>query len=88
MKSNCSNPSVVIDLDNLPKSVDNKANADSNTIITPFQAGLPFTITDRFDQDGDESGLLPQKMDCGNGHHSGKRIFGGDFTSIWEFPWY
>ncbi|XP_031631269.1 phenoloxidase-activating factor 1 isoform X2 [Contarinia nasturtii] len=81
------NPSVVIDLENLPKSTDNKADDDRNPIVTPFQAGAPFMITDRFDQDDEESSLLPQKTDCGNGYHSGKRIFGGDFTSIWEFPW-
>lgn len=90
MDSNCSNPSLVIDFDNLPKIIDNDTNGSLSIFSHRPEINLAFfSIVDRLDQEVDESYLLlPQKFECGDGMQFVNRVFGGDFTSIWEFPWY
>lgn len=93
MISNYSNPSLYIDLEQLPKKTDNETNIDSTATghqpITNININLAFfSIVDRLDQEVDETSLLPQKFECGDGIQFVNRVFGGDFTSIWEFPWY
>lgn len=93
MESNCSNPSLAIDFETLPKRMDNDTNNNSVTIGSSFSQRpeislASFSIVDRLDQEVDESYLLPQKFECGDGMQFVNRVFGGDFTSIWEFPWY
>lgn len=46
------------------------------------------TFIDRLDQEVDVDNLLPWKLECGDGAQFVNRVFGGDFTSISEFPWY
>lgn len=101
---NCRNPSLVINIEHLPKEFDyeshiNKIDNNTNNIQSNYQnnnnkynnhnnyynfAGL----VDRLDgQIYYEEGLLPSKFECGNDIQFDNRIFGGDFTSLWEFPW-
>ncbi|XP_055324479.1 CLIP domain-containing serine protease B8 isoform X2 [Sitodiplosis mosellana] len=86
------NPSVVIDFNGLSKKTDNDADTDtmgSNINLEQFRPSNdePFSISDRFDSEDAEISRLPLKFECGDGHQSVNRVFGGDFTSIWEFPW-
>lgn len=46
------------------------------------------SLIDRLDQDVADDSLLPNKFECGDGVQFVNRVFGGDFTSISEFPWY
>lgn len=82
---------MVINFESLSKKTDNNTDTSSQNIASEqFRPSNdePYSITDRFDQEIEESNLLPQKLECGDGHQSVNRVFGGDFTSIWEFPWY
>lgn len=103
MNINCSNPSLAIDFDGLPRETDEDDDTDSETdndtdtdsdtnsaTSEQYQPSNdePYSISDRFDQEVEETNLLPQKFECGSGHQSVNRVFGGDFTGIWEFPWY
>lgn len=93
MISNYSNPSLFIDLEQLPKRTNNETKIDSiatgHQPIANININLAFfSIVDRLDQEVDETYLLPPKFECGDGIQYVNRVFGGDFTSIWEFPWY
>lgn len=46
------------------------------------------SIIDRLDQDVFDDNILPNRFECGDGMQFVNRVFGGDFTSISEFPWY
>lgn len=46
------------------------------------------SFIDRLDQEVADDNLLPNKFECGDGVQFVNRVFGGDFTSISEFPWY
>lgn len=45
------------------------------------------SLIDRFDPEITDDSLLPSKFECGDGVQFVNRVFGGDFTSISEFPW-
>lgn len=89
MKSICSNPTLVIDFDNLPKNQDD-GNSIKNKTSPNFmhQEDNHISLIDRLDLDINDDNLLPHKSECGDGMQFVNRVFGGDFTSIWEFPWY
>lgn len=92
------NPSVFIDLDSLPKISESEADAALNDTIFQHLSDLNEhsilnmmdvnTFIDRLDHEVDDENLLPRKFECGDGAQFVNRVFGGDFTSISEFPWY
>lgn len=92
------NPSVFIDLDSLPKITESEADAAINDTIFQHLSDLSEhnilnmmdvnTFIDRLDHEVDDENLLPRKFECGDGAQFVNRVFGGDFTSISEFPWY
>lgn len=92
------NPSVFIDLDSLPKITESEADAAINDTIFQHLSDLNErnilnmmdinTFIDRLDHEVDDENLLPRKFECGDGAQFVNRVFGGDFTSISEFPWY
>lgn len=92
------NPSVFIDLDSLPKIIESEADAVVNDTIFQHLSDVNEhsilnmmdvnTFIDRLDYDVDDENLLPRKFECGDSAQFVNRVFGGDFTSISEFPWY
>lgn len=90
-------------MDSLPKISETEADAAINDTIFQHLSDLNEEnilnmmdvnkFIDRFDHEVDDrnllpSNLLPQKFECGDGAQFVNRVFGGDFTSISEFPWY
>lgn len=92
------NPSVFIDLNSLPKITESEADAAINETIFQHLSDLNEhdilnmmnmnSFTDRLDHEVADENLLPRKFECGDGAQFVNRVFGGDFTSISEFPWY
>lgn len=92
------NPSLSIDLNSLPKITESEADAAINDTISQHLSDLSQhnilnmmninTFTDRLDHEVVDENLLPRKLECGDGAQFVNRVFGGDFTSISEFPWY
>lgn len=85
-------------MDSLPKITESEADAALNDTIFQHLSDLNDdsllnmmgvnTFIDRLDHDVDDENLLPRKFECGDGAQFVNRVFGGDFTSISEFPWY
>lgn len=84
-------------MDSLPKITEKEADAavndtifqhlsdhDEHTIMNMMDAN---TFIDRLDHGVVDDNLLPRKFECGDGAQFVNRVFGGDFTSISEFPW-
>lgn len=91
------NPSMFIDFESLPKVVEREVYDVQND--TSLQHSSDYdeysmlnvnitSIIDRLDQDVLDDTLLPNKFECGDAMQFVNRVFGGDFTSISEFPWY
>lgn len=87
---------MTIDFDALPKETDSDTYAvvgsdfDFEPSGDQFEPSNddPLPISDRFDSEHDGFSLLPMKFECGDSRQSVNRVFGGDFTAIWEFPWW
>lgn len=90
---------MFIDFENLPKltesdEIDPITNDKNVQHVSDYDEYSIFnlmnitTLIDRLDQGIDDGNLLPAKFECGDGAQFVNRVFGGDFTSISEFPWY
>lgn len=87
--SSCRNPSLLNDFVNLPKKRGDGTRPENWTILHKFaENGNNFiSVIDRLDHRVESDIMLPQKRECGDGIQYVNRVFGGDFTSISEFPW-
>lgn len=88
---NSRNPSLFIDFGSLPQKLGKETfheNITSPPNMEPNYNNF-ISVIDRLDEeiDGKRDGLLPQNFECGDGTQFVNRVFGGDFTNIWEFPW-
>lgn len=88
--SPCRNPSLLNDFVNLPKKRGNGTRPKNWKKFHKFaENGNHFiSVIDRLDHGVESNIMLPQKHECGDGMQYVNRVFGGDFTSISEFPWY
>lgn len=83
------NPSLSIDLNSIEEEVSgdiDSVNAFSLWDRFGIGDGDQFNWTQSDDDNDEEMSILPGPNDCGV-EASNNRIYGGDFTSLTEYPW-
>lgn len=87
---------MFVDFENWPKIIESEVNEMlNNTMLQDISDSSEYSVVnvnitsliDRFDPEITDDNLLPSKFECGDGVQFANRVFGGDFTSISEFPW-
>lgn len=87
-------PNVSIDLNSIEEVEDGEEGEDENDSVGAFSLwdrfgigdGDQFNWTQSDDESDEEMSILPEPNDCGV-EASNNRIYGGDFTSLTEYPW-